>query len=142
MIEEFMKMLKNREREQGGPRKDAKMQAKSSMAKELSDMLGGDITEGIKEGMKGKDVVKAGFTATKENAPEAAKKLEEVVSSKFSKDESDESEEDEGESDMPHEMMKEHESEESSDSDELETQIAELEDELKNKRKKLESMRS
>lgn len=142
MIEEFMKMLKNREREQGGPRKDAKMQAKSSMAKELSDMLGGDITEGIKEGMKGKDVVKAGFTSSKEDAPEAAKKLEEVVSSKFSKDESDESEEDEGEEDMSHEMMKEHESEESDNSDDLESEISKLEDELKNKRKKLESMRS
>lgn len=142
MIEEFMKMLKNKEKEQGGPKNDAKMQAKSSMAKELSDMLGGDITEGIKEGMKGKDVVKAGFTSSKEDAPEAAKKLEEVVSSKFSEDESEESEEMEDESDMPHEMMKEHESEESSDSDSLETQIAELEDELKNKRKKLESMRS
>jgi TATA-binding protein-associated factor Taf7 len=138
MIEEFMKMLKNREREQGGPRKDAKMQAKSSMAKELSDMLGGDITEGIKEGMKGKDVVKAGFTSSKEDAPEAAKKLEEVVSSKFSEDESDESEEKEDES----EMMKEDESEESYSSDDLESEISKLEDELKNKRKKLESMRS
>ena len=136
MIEEFMKMLKNREREQGGPRKDAKMQAKSSMAKELSDMLGGDITEGIKEGMKGKDVVKAGFTSSKEDAPEAAKKLEEVVSSKFSEDESDESEEKEDE------MMKEDESEESDSSDDLESEISKLEDELKNKRKKLESMRS
>ena len=138
MIEEFMKMLKNREREQGGPRKDAKMQAKSSMAKELSDMLGGDITEGIKEGMKGKDVVKAGFTSSKEDAPEAAKKLEEVVSSKFSEDESDESEEKEDEG----EMMKEDESEESDSSDDLESEISKLEDELKNKRKKLESMRS
>ena len=142
MIEEFMKMLKNREREQGGPRKDAKMQAKSSMAKELSDMLGGDITEGIKEGMKGKDVVKAGFTSSKEDAPEAAKKLEEVVSSKFSKDESEESEEDEGEEEMSDEMMKEDESEESDNSDDLESEISKLEDELKNKRKKLESMRS
>ena len=139
MIEEFMKMLKNKEKEQGGPKNDAKMQAKSSMAKELSDMLGGDITEGIKEGMKGKDVVKAGFTSSKEDAPEAAKKLEEVVSSKFSEDESEEME---GEDEMSPEMMKQHESEESSDSDSLETQIAELEDELKNKRKKLESMRS
>jgi hypothetical protein len=139
MIEEFMKMLKNKEKEQGGPKNDAKMKAKSSMAKELSDMLGGDITEGIKEGMKGKDVVKAGFTSSKEDAPEAARKLEEVVSSKFSEDESEEMED---ESDMPHEMMKEDESEESSDSDSLESQIAELEDELKNKRKKLESMRS
>ena len=77
--------------------------------------------------------------AAKKKLAEAAKKLEEVVSSKFSEDESEEME---GEDEMSPEMMKQHESEESSDSDSLETQIAELEDELKNKRKKLESMRS
>jgi TATA-binding protein-associated factor Taf7 len=141
MIDEFMKMLKKREREQGGPRKDSKMAAKSSMAKELSDMLGGDITEGIKEGMKGKDVVKAGFTSSKEDAPEAAKKLEEVVASKFS-DEDSEDEEKEYDDEISSKISKRDESDESEQSDELEMQIAELEDELKNKKRKLESMRA
>ena len=131
-MQEFMKLLSEKQQKQGGPRKGRDMEAKAAMAKELSDMLGEDLTEGIKDAKK---VTVA--SNSEEGLKKGLEKAEDILESKM-EDESEDSEEKEGESDMSTKDMKKHESSESEYEDETEMEIADLEkklEELKAKRK-------
>jgi ubiquinone biosynthesis protein UbiJ len=126
MMEEFMELLKKKAQKQGGVKNDAKMQAKAAMAKELSDVLGGDIADGIKK------VTVA--SSSKEGMKEGLEKAQELVEAK---DMGEESEEESEESEM---MESEEESEDEGEEseDDLSSKIAELEQQLE----KLKSKRS
>jgi TATA-binding protein-associated factor Taf7 len=128
MMEEFMKLLAKKAREQKGPMHGPKMDAKAAMAKELSDSLGSDIMDGIK-GMKKVTVA----SNSEEGLKEGLEKAEDVLESK-SEDES-EDEVEERDSDMSEDDMEKDEESESSDS--IESEIAKLEKELEDKKKKL-----
>lgn len=127
-MEEFMKLLAKKAREQKGPMHGPKMDAKAAMAKELSDSLGSDIMDGIK-GMKKVTVA----SNSEEGLKEGLEKAEDVLESK-SEDES-EDEVEERDSDMSEDDMEKDEESESSDS--IESEIAKLEKELEDKKKKL-----
>jgi hypothetical protein len=123
MMQEFMKLLSEKQQKQGGPRKGRDMEAKAAMAKELSDMLGEDLTEGIKDS---KRVTVA--SDSEEGLKKGLEKAEDILESKM-----------EDESDMEDESEMESESEdESEDEMDSEEKIRELEkqiEELKAKRK-------
>jgi hypothetical protein len=128
MMQEFMKLLSERQQKQGGPRKGHDMEAKAAMAKELSDMLGEDLTEGIKDS---KRVTVA--SDSEEGLKKGLEKAEDILESKM-EDESEDSKEKEDESEMSAKDMEKPESSE----DETEMEIADLEkklEELKAKRK-------
>ena len=127
-MDEFMKLLAKKAREQKGPMHGPKMDAKAAMAKELSDSLGSDIMEGVK-GMKKVTVA----SDSEEGLKEGLEKAEDVLESKMDKedDESEEEMEDSEKEDMEDE-------EESSD---LESEIAKLEKELEDKKKSLKLKR-
>lgn len=120
MMQEFMKLLSKKQHEQGGPKKGHDMEAKAAMAKELSDMLGEDLTEGIKDS---KRVTVA--SDSEEGLKKGLEKAEDILESKM-EDDSEESED-----------MKDSEYMEDSEED-SEEKIKELErqiEELKAKRK-------
>jgi hypothetical protein len=82
MIDEFMKLLGKKMHEQKGPKHGPKMDAKAAMAKELSDSLGADITEGIK-GLKKVTVA----SDSEEGLKKGLEKAEEAIGEKESEDE-------------------------------------------------------
>jgi len=118
MMQEFMKLLSERQQKQGGPRKGRDMEAKAAMAKELSDMLGEDLTEGIKDS---KRVTVA--SDSEEGLKKGLEKAEDILESKM-EDESDMEDESEMESKSEDEAEDEMDSEEKIR--ELEKQIEEL----------------
>ncbi len=122
-MQEFMKLLSEKQQKQGGPRKGRDMEAKAAMAKELSDMLGEDLTEGIKDS---KRVTVA--SDSEEGLKKGLEKAEDILESKM-----------EDESDMEDESeMKSKSEDESDDEVDSEEKIRELEkqiEELKAKRK-------
>ena len=118
MMQEFMKLLSERQQKQGGPRKGHDMEAKAAMAKELSDMLGEDLTEGIKDS---KRVTVA--SDSEEGLKKGLEKAEDILESKM-EDESDMEDESEMESKSEDEAEDEMDSEEKIR--ELEKQIEEL----------------
>lgn len=142
MMDDFLKLLSKKAQEQKGPMHGPRMHAKASMAKELSDMLGGDLTDAIK-GSNDSEIVKAGFTAPKDKAAEAADTLADVVKSKVAEESESEDEESEDDDEMAmhgsdEESEPEHgkESAESASPKELRKQIAELRQELENLKKR------
>jgi len=124
MMEDFMKLLAKKAKEQKGPMHGPKIDAKAAMAKELSDSLGSDILEGIK-GMKKVTVA----SNSEEGLKEGLEKAEDVLESKMEKESEEESED------------SEEESEESEESPDLESEIVKLEKELENKKKALKLKR-
>jgi len=118
MMQEFMKLLSEKQQKQGGPRKGRDMEAKAAMAKELSDMLGEDLTEGIKDS---KRVTVA--SDSEEGLKKGLEKAEDILESKM-EDESDMEDESEMESKSEDEAEDEMDSEEKIR--ELEKQIEEL----------------
>ena len=150
MMEDFMKLLSKKAREQKSPREDGKMKAKAAMAKELSDVLGSDLTEDMKGGVK-KVVVASN---TEEGLKKGLRKAEETLDPEESEGseemESDEEMSQHGdmeESEPEHMRMRHrrgmgHEMEDSESEDgsesEMQDKISELEAELerlKSKRK-------
>lgn len=133
MMQEFMKMLAKKQQEQGGPRKGHDMEAKASMAKELSDMLGEDLTEGIKDA---KRVTVA--SDSEEGLKKGLEKAEDILESKM-EDESEDSEEMKDSEDMEDSEEDSVEVPEEVDTEEeIDALIAKLEDKrrsLKSKRK-------
>lgn len=113
MMQDFMKMLQKRQREQG-PQDEKKMKAKASMAKELSDTLGGDIAEDMK-GMSKVTVA----SDSEQGLKKGLEKAEEVLEDKMEPEESEDMEE------------------ESSDSEDLKSQIEELKRQLEDLKKKM-----
>lgn len=125
MMQEFMKLLAKKQQEQGGPKKGHDMEAKASMAKELSDMLGEDLTEGIKDS---KRVTVA--SDSEEGLKKGLEKAEDILESKMEDDseESEDMEDSEEDVEIPEEVDTE---------EEIDTLIAKLEDKkrsLKSKR--------
>jgi hypothetical protein len=119
MMQDFMKMLQKRQREQG-PQDEKKMKAKASMAKELSDTLGGDIAEDMK-GMSKVTVA----SDSEQGLKKGLEKAEEVLEDKMEPEESEDMEE------------KEDSEEESSDSEDLKSQIEELKRQLEDLKKRM-----
>ena len=128
MMDEFMKLLAKKAKEQKGPMHGPKMDAKAAIAKELSDSLGSDIMEGIK-GMKKITVA----SDSEEGLKEGLEKAEDVLESKIDKEENESEEDSEEESEES-----EQEDEESPD---LESEISKLEKELEDKKKALKLKR-
>ena len=118
-MQDFMKMLQKRQREQG-PQDEKKMKAKASMAKELSDTLGGDIAEDMK-GMSKVTVA----SDSEQGLKKGLEKAEEVLENKMEPEESEDMEE------------KEDSEEESSDSEDLKSQIEELKRQLEDLKKRM-----
>ena len=120
-MEEFKKLLVDKARKQEGkPKDEGKLRAKASMAKELSDMLGSDLTDDIKGGMS--KVTVASDSA--EGLKKGLEKAEDVL------EESDGESEDESESEDSY-------SEEADSADEIEMKIEDLKrqlEDLKSKR--------
>ncbi len=132
-MDEFMKLLAKKAKEQKGPMHGPKMDAKAAMAKELSDSLGSDIMDGIKD-MKKVTVA----SDSEEGLKEGLEKAEDILGkSKMedSEEEEDSEDESEGESEDESEMEDEEES------PDLESEIAKLERELADKRKALKLKR-
>jgi hypothetical protein len=115
MMQEFMELLKQKMKEQGGPKKDSEMEAKARSAKSMSDILSEDLTEGIKDS-KSKVTV---ASDSPEGLKKGLEKAEDMLESKME----DESEEMDSE-------------DESEDKEDVEMKIAELEKELKDLKSK------
>jgi hypothetical protein len=110
-MEEFKKLLVSKAKSQEGkPKDESKLRAKASMAKELSDMLGGDLTEDITSGLKKVTVASDSEEGLKKGLEKAEDVLEEDDSE--SEDESEDS------------------SEEADSADEIEMKIEELKRQL------------
>lgn len=114
-MEEFLKLLSKKAQEQGGPKMNRHMEAKAAMAKELSDVLSGDLADGIK-GMKKITVA----SDSEEGLEEGLEKAKEVLEAQ--EDESEDSEEMEDESE---------EMEDESEMKDVESEIAKLEEQIK-----------
>lgn len=126
MMDDFMKLLAKKAKEQKGPMHGPKMDAKAAMAKELSDSLGSDILDGIKD-MKKVTVA----SDSKEGLKEGLEKAEDILDKPEMEDSEDESEMEESED----------ESEMEEPSEDLESEISKLEKELEKKKKQLVSKR-
>lgn len=118
MMQDFMELLKKKAKEQNGPKKDEKMEAKANMAKELSDMLAGDLTEGIKDSKK---VVVS--SDSEEGLKKGLEKAEDILENKMGEEESEDESEEESE-------------DESEDKSDIESKIAELEKQLQDLKSK------
>lgn len=121
-----MKLLAKKAKEQKGPMHGPKMDAKAAMAKELSDSLGSDIMDGVKD-MKKVTVA----SDSEEGLKKGLQKAEDVLEAKSEEEDEDETEKEESD------MSEEDEESESEDSVSLESEIAKLEKELEDKKKKL-----
>jgi len=124
MMDDFLKLLKKKSDEQGGPKMNRHMEAKAAMAKELSDLLGSDLAEGVK-GIKKVTVA----SDSEEGLEKGLEKAQEVLDAKDEM--GDESEEMEDESE---EM--EDESEDESEMSDVQDEIAKLEEQIKQLKKK------
>lgn len=124
MMDDFLKLLKKKSDEQGGPKMNRHMEAKAAMAKELSDLLGSDLAEGVK-GIKKVTVA----SDSEQGLEEGLKKAKEVLDSED--DESmEDSEHEAGESDSEEEM------EDMGEVSDVEDEIAKLEEQIKQLKKK------
>jgi ubiquinone biosynthesis protein UbiJ len=128
MMEEFLKLLAKKAKEQGGVRQDKHMEAKAAVAKELSDVLGGDLADDIK-GLKKVTVA----SNSEEGLKKGLEKAEDIVGRKLGmegdmEESEDEMEESEDERDSEEEESSE---EESDDISEVEDEIAALEEQIR-----------
>ena len=128
MMDEFMKLLAKKAKEQKGPMHGPKMDAKAAMAKELSDSLGSDIMDGIKD-MKKVTVA----SDSEEGLKEGLEKAEDILGKSKMEDSEEEDSEEESED--------EDEMEDEEESPDLESEIAKLEKELEDKKKALKLKR-
>jgi phage shock protein A len=119
MMQDFMKMLQKRQREQG-PQDEKKMKAKASMAKELSDTLGGDIAEDMK-GMSKVTVA----SDSEQGLKKGLEKAEEVLEDKMDSEQESE------------DMAEKEEPEMEESSDDLKSQIEELKRQLEDLKKRM-----
>jgi len=127
MMDEFMKLLKEKAKKQGGPKEGPEMKAKASMAQHLKEILAGDLHDGVKDSIQKVTVA----SDSEEGIEEGLEKAKDIFSkrSESSKDEKS----------MSEKALASHESEEKSEgASSLETEIAKLESELEEKKKELE----
>ena len=109
MMDKFIELLKSKAEEQKGkPKRKGEMEAKASMAKELSSMLGDSVLEDIKGSMPGAKKVTVASNSEK-GLKEGLQKAEDILEKK-SMEESEPSEEE-----SPEEMKMHGEEEEYSE---------------------------
>ena len=130
MMDDFIKMLQKKKQEQKGPMDSNKMKAKASVAKELSDMLGEDITEDIK-GMNKVTVA----SDSEEGLKKGLEKAEDVVSSKM-KDQMFDDEDSEYKDDEDSEYKEDKYSDMEEEHGDIEDKIRELEDQIRDLKSK------
>ena len=88
MMEEFKKLLMEKARSQEGkPKNESKLKAKASMAKELSDMLGSDLTDDIKGAVKKVTVA----SDSEEGLKKGLEKAEDILEGEEEENESEDS---------------------------------------------------
>lgn len=98
MMEEFKKLLVDKARKQEGkPKDEGKLRAKASMAKELSDMLGSDLTDDMKSKVKKVTVASDSEEGLKKGLEKAEDILEGDEEENESEDSEDSEESDKGE---------------------------------------------
>jgi hypothetical protein len=140
MMEEFKKLLVSKAKSQEGkPKDESKLRAKASMAKELSDMLGSDLTDDIKGGLKKVTVASDSEEGLKSGLKKAEDVLEESDSESEDESEDSSSEDSEGEGMGMHNKYRhgQHEASEGESADEIEMKIEDLKrqlEDLKSKR--------
>lgn len=127
MKDEFIKMLQEKLKEQGGPKHGPEMQAKASIFDSMSKVLGKDLNDSAMDSLKeGKDVIEV--RAASNSRKKLGKALGEVEDMLEGESEEDESEEDESVED---------ESEKSEDeSESLKSEIEMLKREIENLKKR------
>jgi hypothetical protein len=125
MMDEFVKMLQKRKREQGNV-DEGKLKAKAGAMKELSDMLGKDLSEGMK-GLKKVTVA----SNSDEGLMEGLEKAEDVLEKKSKSSEDNMEEESDSENNEEKDMEDEEEMESDEDMSDAEKKIAELEAEIR-----------
>ena len=98
MMEDFKKLLMEKVKSQEGkPKNESKLRAKASMAKELSDMLGSDLTDDIKGAVKKVTVASDSEEGLKKGLEKAEDILEGDEEENESEDSEDSEESDKGE---------------------------------------------
>ena len=134
MMEEFKKLLVDRARKQEGkPKDEGKLRAKAAMAKELSDMLGSDLTEDMKGAVKKVTVA----SDSEEGLKKGLEKAEDILEGEESESDSEDSEESDKEMGMGMKHRYRHGQSDSENPEDIEMKIEELKkqlEELKSKR--------
>ena len=128
MMDDFLKLLRKKSDEQGGPMKGPKMEAKAAMAKELSDLLGSDLADGVKKVTVASD--------SEKGLEKGLEKAQEILDSKHMGEESEDSESMEGPEHESSESEDYEDMEDSGEESDIEDEIAKLEKELEHLKKK------
>jgi hypothetical protein len=130
MMEDFKKLLMEKVKSQEGkPKNESKLRAKASMAKELSDMLGSDLTDDIKGAVKKVTVASDSEEGLKKGLEKAEDILEGDEEENESEDSEDSEESDKGEGmHMRHRYR--HGQSDSESPEEIEMKIEELKRQL------------
>jgi hypothetical protein len=118
MMDEFVKMLKKKMEEQGGPKHGPEMKAKACMSKACSDSLADDLLGGVQKVTVASD--------SKQGLKKGLEKAEEVIESEDREEDSEESEESE----------KDENKEDSEDPESLKLEIAKLKSEIEDLKKR------
>jgi hypothetical protein len=133
MMEEFKKLLVDKARKQEGkPKDEGKLRAKAAMAKELSDMLGGDLTEDMKGAVKKVTVASDSEEGLKKGLEKAEDILEGEEEESESEDSEDSEESEESDKGMGMGMRRRvrHDQYDSESPEEIEMKIEELKKQL------------
>ncbi len=126
MMDEFVKMLKRKMEEQGGPKHGPEMKAKACMSKACSDALSEDLMGGVQK------VTVA--SNSKKGLKKGLEKAEDVLESADMEEESEEESEDREEESEDSE--KSESKEDSEDSESLKLEIAKLKSEIEDLKKR------
>jgi hypothetical protein len=119
MMEDFKKLLMQKVKSQEGkPKNERKLRAKASMAKELSEMLGSDLTDDIKGAVKKVTIA----SDSEEGIKKGLEKAEDILEGN-----EEESESEDSDSESP---------------EDIEMKIEELEGQLEELKRQLEDIKS
>lgn len=129
MMDEFVKMLKRKMEEQGGPKHGPEMKAKACMSKACSDALSEDLMGGVQK------VTVA--SNSKKGLKKGLEKAEDVLESADMEEESEDREEESEDMEEESEDSEKSESkEDSEDSESLKLEIAKLKSEIEDLKKR------
>jgi hypothetical protein len=127
MMEDFKKLLVDKARKQEGkPKDEGKLRAKASMAKELSDMLGSDLTDDMKGAVKKVTVA----SDSEEGLKKGLEKAEDILESDEEENDSEDSEDSEKGMGMGRRHRFRHGQSDSESPEEIEMKIEELKRQL------------
>ena len=126
-MEDFKKLLVDKARKQEGkPKDEGKLRAKASMAKELSDMLGSDLTDDMKGAVKKVTVA----SDSEEGLKKGLEKAEDILESDEEENDSEDSEDSEKGMGMGRRHRFRHGQSDSESPEEIEMKIEELKRQL------------